>query len=234
MAGDIAAFVFDLDGLLIDSEPLQIAAWERYLAQFGAVLTPDVLAGMYGLRLVDSAIVVVEALDLPVRPADVVRDRDALFMASVPGAVQAMPGARELIGVVRASEMRVALATSGHQGYVELALESAGLAGLFDVEVTGDLVERGKPAPDTYLRVARLLELDPAQCLAFEDAPNGVRSAVAAGMRCIAVPNHGTAALEFSGALAIVDSLEQVLPLLRDLGMWPEDDDRRAYASSQG
>src|SRR5262245_55484714 len=109
MGTTISAVVFDLDGLLIDSEPLQLAAWERYLARFGAVLTPRLLHSMLGLRLVDSAVVVVEALDLPVRPEEVIRDRDAIFLASVPGAISAMPGARELIAKVRELGLRTGL-----------------------------------------------------------------------------------------------------------------------------
>jgi HAD superfamily hydrolase (TIGR01509 family) len=210
----IDAVVFDLDGLLVDSEPLQLRAWETYLERFKRALTDEMLSRMYGLRMVDSAELVARELALPVAPADVVRDRDALFLATVPGNVFAMPGAVELLAALRERSIRTALATSGHRRYVDLALESAGLVGAFDVEVTGDLVAKGKPAPDTYLRAAELFGLPPGSCLALEDAPNGVTSAHSAGMRCFAIPNHGTRHYAFDGADAVLTSLSEVVPEL--------------------
>jgi pseudouridine-5'-monophosphatase len=215
----IGAVIFDLDGLLIDSEPLQIRAWERYLERFGAAMSPELLSRMYGLRLVDSAQLVVRELGLPVTAADVVRDRDLIFLAAVPGNIDAMPGAAELIATFRSLGVSLALATSGHRRYVDLALAAAGLARSFDVEVTGDLVAHGKPAPDTYLKAAELLGAEPTNCLALEDAPNGIRSAKAAGMLCFAVPNERTDGLELSAADAVLASLRDVVPELQRRGL---------------
>lgn len=234
-AARLAAVIFDLDGLLIDSEPLQLAAWEAYLARFGATMTPDVLNRIFGLRLVDAAAVVVEVLNLPVSVKDVVRDRDAIFLESVPGAIEAMPGAGDLIDAIRRADLGVGLATSGHRRYVDLALASAGLVGQFDVEVTGELVERGKPAPDVYLRAAELLGVEPAACLALEDAPNGVRAALSAGMACFAIPNHSTETLRFDEATAVLRSLDDVLPELHARGwLKPAAGSDGQRASSQG
>jgi pseudouridine-5'-monophosphatase len=215
----IQAVVFDLDGLLIDSEPLQLRAWDAYLRQHGAELTSELLQRMLGLRLVDSAELVARELALPVTPAEVATARDALFLATVPGNVAAMPGASELISDLRRRGRRLALATSGHRRYVDLALESAGLAGLFDVEVTGEMVARGKPAPDTYQRAAELLQLAPVQCLALEDAPNGVASAKAAGLWCIAVPGEHAPSARFNPADAVVNSLLDVTRAVAELGL---------------
>lgn len=215
----IQAVVFDLDGLLIDSEPLQLRAWDAYLRQHGAELSPELLQRMLGLRLVDSAELVARELELPATTAEVAAARDALFLATVPGNVRAMPGALELIAELRRRGRRLALATSGHRRYVDLALESAGLAGLFDVEVTGEMVALGKPAPDTYLRAAELLQLEPRQCLALEDAPNGVTSAKAAGMWCVAVPGEHTPSARFRSADAVVSSLRDVPSTVAELGL---------------
>ena len=216
----VAAVVFDLDGLLVDSEPLQLRAWDAYLTRFGQALTPELLSRMLGRRLVDSAALAVDELRLSVTAADVVRDRDAIFLASVPSNVRPMDGAVELVQALRKRGLRTALATSGHRRYADLALASAGLAGAFDVEVTGDHVPRGKPAPDTYLRAAALLGLPPAQCLALEDAPNGVLAAKAAGMWCFAVPEHGAPPERFTrvGADTVLASLREVLPVLERRG----------------
>ncbi|MEX1157990.1 MAG: HAD hydrolase-like protein, partial [Thermomicrobiales bacterium] len=141
----VQGVVLDLDGLLIDSEPLQAWAWHEYVARFGAVMTPDVLGRMLGLRAVDAVKILIEMLDLPVDAATALRERDDIFLAAVPGAIHAHAGARSLIDALKQRGTPLALATSGHRRYVDLALASAGLTGLFDREVTAELVTRGKP-----------------------------------------------------------------------------------------
>jgi beta-phosphoglucomutase-like phosphatase (HAD superfamily) len=112
-------------------------------------------------------------------------------------------------------DIPIALATSGHRRYVDLALESAGLTGLFDAEITAELVEQGKPNPDVYLRAAERLNLPPARCLALEDAPNGVAAALAAGMRCFAIPGDHGSRHGVASADAVLESLDDVLGELR-------------------
>lgn len=215
----IAAVIFDLDGLLVDSEPLQAWAWDEYVTRFGVRLTPDVLHRMLGRRAVDAVEIAVEMLDLPVTAADALRDRDEIFLAAVPGAIQPMDGARELLAELRRRGVPVALATSGHRRYVDLALESAGLTGQFDREVTGEMVTHGKPHPDTYLQAARMLNIAPELCLALEDAPNGIASAKAAGMLCFAVCADPDSPHDISHADAVLTSLHQVMGTLQARGI---------------
>ncbi|HUG16777.1 MAG TPA: HAD family phosphatase [Thermomicrobiales bacterium] len=210
----IAAVVFDLDGLLIDSEPLQAWAWDEYVSRFGARLTPEVLRRMLGRRAVDAVEIAIEMLDLPVTGADALRDRDDIFLAAVPGAIAPMDGAPELLAELRARGVPVALATSGHRRYVDLALASAGLSGQFDVEVTGEMVTHGKPHPDTYLQAARMLDMAPERCLALEDAPNGIASAKAAGMLCFAVCADPDSPHDISQADVVLPSLREVIATL--------------------
>ncbi|HMM41864.1 MAG TPA: HAD family phosphatase [Thermomicrobiales bacterium] len=210
---EIAAVVFDLDGLLIDSEPLQAWAWDTYAQRFGTTLRDDVLARMLGLRTVDASRIFVELLGLPVAPDVAMRERDELLLAAAPGQIAAHRGAVELVAHLRGRGVPLALATSGHRRYVDLALTSAGLSGAFDVEVTGDQVERGKPHPDIYLRAAELLSTPPERCLALEDAPNGVRAALAAGMVCFAIPDAGHPG-GVDDADEVLGSLRQVLSML--------------------
>ncbi len=214
----IQAVVFDLDGLLIDSEPLQAWAWHEYVARFGAVMTPDVLSRMLGLRAVDAVKIPIEMLDLPVDEATALRDRDEIFLAAVPGAIHPHTGARELIDDLRQRGIPLALATSGHRRYVDLALASAGLTGRFDQEVTAELVTRGKPHPDVYLRAAELLNIPAEYCLALEDAPNGVTAAKAAGMRCIAVPGEHSNLDGVAHADAVLESLSEVISEMQQRG----------------
>jgi HAD superfamily hydrolase (TIGR01509 family) len=121
-----------------------------------------------------------------------------------------MPGLIELLDAIDARGLRRAVATSSPGFYAPVALQEIGAADGFVAIVTGDSVARGKPAPDIYLAAAAALALPPALCLALEDSPNGVRSAKAAGMRCIAVPNELSVELDLSEADAILPSLGAV------------------------
>lgn len=215
----ISAVVFDLDGLLVDSEPLQAWAWDEYIQRFGKRLTPDVLHRMLGRRAVDAVEIAVEMLALPVTGAEALRDRDEIFLAAVPGAIHAMDGALELLQELQQRHVPRALATSGHRRYVDLALASAGLTGIFDVEVTGEMVAHGKPHPDTYLQAARMLSTAPQHCLALEDAPHGITSAKAAGMLCFAVTADADSPHDISHADAILSSLHEAIPTLGAQGI---------------
>jgi len=215
----IEAVVFDFDGLLVDSEPLQAWAWGAYVERFGATMTHDILHQMLGMRAVDATKIAVELLALPVSAEEALRQRDEVFLAEVPGRMNAMPGALVLIQELKRRHIPIGLATSGHRRYVDLALESAGLLGSFDVDVTGDQVSRGKPFPDIYLRAAELLGVRPPACLALEDVPNGIRSAKAAGMLCFAIPGETAVPLDYSDADAVLPSLSDVIGELTARGL---------------
>jgi pseudouridine-5'-monophosphatase len=203
----ITAVLFDFDGLLVDSEPLQEAAWHRFVARYDRVLEPDLMRRMFGLRLLESAALVREELGLPLSVEQVMEERDAEFLASLPGALRAMPEAGATVAAMSELRLRTALATSGHQRYITIALRELGLTNAFDAIVTGDMVARGKPAPDIFLRAAELLGVPPAECVVVEDAPHGIAAARAAGMFAVAVPNHLTQDLDFTAAHMMCPSL---------------------------
>lgn len=216
MTPQISAVIFDLDGLLVDSEPLQIHAWREYLARHEAVLTPEMLVEMYGLRLTDSSEVVVRMLDLPVTALEIARDRDALFLELVPGNIAPRRGAREIVSELHRRGVPIALATSGHRRYVDLALESAAIPRVFDVEITGELVQRGKPDPETFLKAAEGLGIHPELCLVLEDSPNGVKAAKRAGVICVAIPNDDTEGFDLTMADAVLGGLDEVLAWMEE------------------
>jgi HAD superfamily hydrolase (TIGR01509 family) len=206
----IRAVLFDFDGLLADSEPLQKAAWRAFLAQQGHTLEQSLMERMFGLRLLESAALVRKELQLPMSVEQVMQERDTLFLASLPGKLDEMPGASGVVSRMRGLGLRVALATSGHQRYLQIALHELGLQNAFDAIVTGDTVARGKPAPDIFLRAAELLDVDPMNCVVVEDAPHGVAAARAAGMIAVAVPNELTRDLDFGQAHLVCPSLDAV------------------------
>jgi HAD superfamily hydrolase (TIGR01509 family) len=216
---DIRAVVFDLDGLLVDSEPVQIAAWEQFLARYDRTLDPALLQRMFGLRIWDSARLLIDAMNLPLTVDDVVSERDAIFFSLLPGQLREMPGASDVVRALAGRGLPLGLATSGHRRYVDIALRALELEGAFRVEVTGDMVEQGKPAPDIYLAAANELGVAPVHCLALEDAPLGIASARAAGMTCIAIPNEMTRGLDGLGnANAVLDRLADVISWLDGTG----------------
>jgi HAD superfamily hydrolase (TIGR01509 family) len=174
---------------------------------------------MYGTRLVDSAALVAEELRLPVSAIEIARDRDELFLAIIPGRILPKRGARTLIAELKRRQISVALATSGHRRYVDLACVSAGLTGVFDVEVTGDMVSRGKPHPETYLTAARMLQVPASACLVLEDSPQGVAAALAAGMTVFAVPDATVPGADLSAACVMLESLDDVLDAAVDYGL---------------
>lgn len=219
----ITALVFDFDGLLADSEPLQIQAWEEFLARYDAVLDAGLLDEMFGLRVRDSSRLVQERLRLPLTPDQVMAERDDIFLELVATTLPLMDGARELIrDLTRFSDLRLALATSGHRRYIDSALPVTGLNEAFEIVVTGDDVERGKPDPEIYSTAARRLGVSASACLALEDAPHGIRSAKAAGMLCLAIPNEMTRSIPgLDAADAVLPSLRHVLPWLEQHGLLP-------------
>ncbi len=193
----IRALIFDMDGLLVDSEPLAEAAMTAFLRRYGHEPRAEVAEQLLGRRLPEALAIVREAYQLALPVEELIAIYGEMRLTALRGSVRAMPGAAEIIAFGRAAGLRLALATSGHRTHADLSLGETGLAGLFDAEATGDDVERGKPEPDLFLLAAARVGVEPISCVVFEDAPLGVAAAAAAGMRAVAVPNAKSRALPF-------------------------------------
>jgi HAD superfamily hydrolase (TIGR01509 family) len=188
-----AAVIFDCDGTLVDSEPLSYRAWERELAQHGYALTSEDIARTRGYGFPDTHRYFAQRIEgFPDRDTFWRRFSGSLFAlidTELPVFDDAVGTAREL----KARAMPVAIASSSPRARVDRTLAAAGIADLFDVTVAGDEVERGKPAPDLFLAAAERLGVPAERCVAVEDSPVGVESALAAGMTVVAVarsPEH--------------------------------------------
>jgi HAD superfamily hydrolase (TIGR01509 family) len=181
----VDAVIFDLDGVLIDSEPV----WERvrraYVADHGGHWRPDTQRRLMGMSTGEWARYLTE-LGAGADPERVAREVVDAMAAEYAAHVPLVPGAIE---AVRAMPWPLGLASSSPPRLIDVALSVAGLRAAFRVTLSTEEVPRGKPAPDVYLAVARRLGVDPAGCVAVEDSSNGVRSAAAAGMPVIAVPH---------------------------------------------
>jgi pseudouridine-5'-monophosphatase len=206
----INAILFDLDGLMADSEPLAEWAWNQVLGQFGCRLDDQTLQDILGMRVIDSSALLCERFELPHSAEEAAAERNRAFLDAVPNRLKACAGLYPLLDDLADLGIPLAVATSGERKYVALALETLNIAGRFHIVVTGDEVTNGKPAPDIYILAAERLGVDPADCIVLEDAPLGVAAARAAGMMCIAVPNPRIPVSEFGEANWVFASLEDV------------------------
>jgi HAD superfamily hydrolase (TIGR01509 family) len=193
----IQAVIFDMDGLLVDSEPLAARAMDDFLSGYKRERRAEIDAQLLGRRLTDALEIVKRAYELDESLDALVAKYGELRELALAGNTRLMPGAREAIDRCRDLRLRVGLATSAIRVHADRTLKETGLSGLFDAQATGDEVARGKPEPDLFLLAASRLGAAPASCVVFEDAPNGVAASIAAGMQVIAVPNASTEGLDF-------------------------------------
>jgi HAD superfamily hydrolase (TIGR01509 family) len=179
--------LFDMDGLLVDTEPLWFETEADVMARLGAPWTKQDQEQLLGGSMDNTVGYLLARATRPVPPADVARwMTEGMLRRAAEGRVVVRPGARELLNEVAATGIPYALVTGSQRPFTEAVLASTGFR--FPVTVTGDDVARTKPDPEPYLLAAKLLDADPEQCVALEDSPNGVASATSAGCLVVAVP----------------------------------------------
>ena len=185
----IEAVVFDLDGVLVDSEHVWDGVREELARERGGRWHDRAQADMMGMSSTEWSRYMHDVIGLSESPeeinAEVVRRMEARYAEHLP----LIEGATEAVARL-AGSFRLALASSSNRTIIDAVLARAELAELFDVTVSSEEVARGKPAPDVFLEAARRLGVEPERCAAIEDSGNGIRAAHAAGMRLIAIPNR--------------------------------------------
>jgi HAD superfamily hydrolase (TIGR01509 family) len=186
---ELEAVVFDLDGVLIETEQVWDDVRERYVTERGGRWSPRATADMMGMSSPEWSRYIAEDLGVALDPAEVGREVLARMAARLAESLPVVDGAVEVVRQV-AGRWPLGLASSSNRPLIDLVLDRLGLAGSFRVTVSSEEVARGKPAPDVYLAAADRLGVAPASCAAVEDSGNGLRSATAAGMRVVAVPNR--------------------------------------------
>ena len=209
MAG-YRAIIFDMDGVLVDSEPLFLNAINRLLVQEGVDPVSEVenQEFLIGTTIQETWRQLKLRRPLPL-PAETYMQRyDVIVREVMMQELAPQPGVRALIAACRRRGLPVAVASSSRHIWVDLKLAAIGLTGAFDLVLGGDDVTRGKPEPDIYLKAAAGLGLPPEQCIAIEDSPIGIAAAVAAGTCTIAVRTDYTRHLDVSQAHAILETLE--------------------------
>ena len=211
------AVVFDLDGVLLDTEELWDEARRRLAEERGAHWPEDAQRAMMGMSSPEWSRYMHEVIGLAEPPeeisAEVVRRLEALYRERLP----LVPGALEAVRRIGAGSP-LGIASSSNRPLIDLFLELTDTRELFRATVSSEEVERGKPAPDVYLEAARRLSVEPTSCVAIEDSENGIRSASAAGLRVVAIPNRvfppGQEALSIADAA--LGSLDELTPEVLD------------------
>jgi beta-phosphoglucomutase len=212
----ISTVIFDLDGLLTDTEPLHCQAWRQTLAGVGVEVSEAEYAEHW-IRAGLGIEVFVRLRQLTHDPEVLRRAKLGTFTTLVETSLCAMPGALALVEALYGKK-RLALATSSFGETAHLILRQLDIARYFEAVATNESVARVKPHPDLFLHVAERLGVPPSECVVLEDAEKGVLAAHAAGMKVIAVPNLHTRDNDFSKATRVVASLTDVtLPLLDSL-----------------
>jgi mannitol-1-/sugar-/sorbitol-6-phosphatase len=208
MNQSIKAIIFDLDGVIIDSNPAIVTFWNHWANQFGFDLTQDmILQWVYGRKVTAT----IEGLfSFTTREQqEAIKEAGYAFDAAMhPTGIE---GVQDFVQRLKALDFPRGVATSSHKERMEQMLERVGLPHHFEYSITAHDVQKGKPDPEPYLKMAEKLNFAPVECLVFEDAISGVQSAVAAGMTCIGIGNQLTAkSLIDEGAKEVIENFKSL------------------------
>jgi len=217
MAQQSTAVIFDMDGVLLDSEPLHYEAVRLILEEQGVDFPLDDYFRYLGTTLTSTWDDLCERypITMPFDQFEARYNTDVLaeYLAGAP----LIRGARELVEQLREAGVPIAVASSSHRVWVDAALTGAGPREYFEQTTAGDEVAMGKPSPEIYLKAAEKLSFEPADCIAVEDAPAGVESARAAGMKVVLVRSELTAHLDLPSDWQVDDLTEFKLTWLSGL-----------------
>lgn len=215
-----AALLLDLDGLLIDTERMVLAAFNAAADELGCSLSPTLFHSLIGRTSRDSEVLLRRAFlddDVSIRSFRTLTQANYERDLAANG-IQLMPGADELLTFLEAAGIRFACATSTARKRAWWKLERAGIAHRFHTLVGGDEVDEGKPAPDIFLEAAVRVKAAPERCIVLEDSLNGIRAAAAAGMTAIMVPDLIEPDAEARGiAYAIAADLHEARRIVKTL-----------------
>jgi HAD superfamily hydrolase (TIGR01509 family) len=206
--------IFDMDGVLVDSEPLGYEAMRRVMARHGVAYTESENEQFLGVTTAESCRVLRARHGLAAGEGDLARQYLDCLLAMIRERPRPMPGVPDVLAALRDAGYRLALASSAESEVIAANVTGLDLVRFFDAMVSGADVARGKPAPDVFLEAARRLELAPTACLVVEDSTNGLLAAKAAGMRCAVVPCAATRHQEFGGADHRMRALADLLDVL--------------------
>lgn len=208
----LRAVIFDMDGLMIDTERLHHESFKTVLEQYGIKPVPNTQGVIHisGISAEANWEHFKKQYGFNANTQDLTKAKNDTHLKLLQDKVEAMPGLLELLKNLKADGYKVGIASSSIRDHINLIVDRLGIANYFDAITSGEEVSNGKPTPDIFLKAATKLGTDPAQCLVLEDAMNGLHAGKAAGMHVIVVPNEFTQDEDFSAADLRVSSLEEL------------------------
>ncbi len=203
------AVIFDMDGVIIDSEPLHARVESEYFRELGLELSQEEHESFLGTssRTMFSELKDRYGLKLPVEEM-IAEERRRYLAALLEAPLPVIPGIPVLVRELAADGFRLAVASSSPREQIDAVLDRSGLGGLMSAKVSGDDVAESKPDPAIFLKAAGELDVPPSSCWVIEDSTNGVAAAVRAGMKVVGYKAPEAPAQDLSAALAVVDSIE--------------------------
>jgi HAD superfamily hydrolase (TIGR01509 family) len=214
----IRAVLFDMDGVLVDSEPLHFRATRAALGPRGVGYTERDNQAFFGATDAEMLRVLRILFDLPQSTAALVEAKTAHLVALIRGQGRPLPGVPDVPLWLAGLGLPLGLVTASRRPVIQAVLEVVGLDRAFAAIVSGDEVARGKPAPDGFLMAARRLDVAPDRCLVVEDSRNGVLAAKGAGMVVAAIPCSATSHEDFSAADLVLPTLEALPKAVESTG----------------
>ncbi|RTE03971.1 HAD family hydrolase [Paenibacillus whitsoniae] len=214
----IKAFIFDMDGVIIDSEPLHFEVDQWVMEQIGVRITHSELEEYVGMTnpAMWSRLIVKHSLRASVE--DMIKLQMETKLAKLRASDdQPIEGIPELLAFLKANQITIGLASSSPRGFIEAVLDKFSLTSYFSVILSGEEVPQGKPAPDIYLQTAETLGVEAAECMVLEDSRNGVLAAKTAGMSCVGYRNPNSGDQDLTRADFMVDRISDIKPHLRSI-----------------
>jgi HAD superfamily hydrolase (TIGR01509 family) len=205
-----SAVIFDMDGLMIDSEPIALEVWRVLAAEHGREVSEELYRQVIGETPIFGVRHLRSALDLPISEEDLLKEYWGRRTKMMSEEVEPAEGLIELLDFLKAHEVRMAVASNSPCDYVASIMRAFKLDVYFDCVRSSEDVPRGKPAPDIYLSTLECMQVAAVKTLVLEDSPTGIAAAKAAGLTCYAIPNSDMFGADFSSADRIFDSLVEV------------------------
>lgn len=206
----VQGLIFDMDGVLIDSEPLHLLAYQELLASWSIAYTEQDNRELLGRKELDCAKILIKRYNLEVPAEKLVQKKEAIVERLLKAQSSEQPGVSSALSAAKNLGLPMAVASSATLATINLVVDTLSIRSFFNALASGEEVEHGKPAPDVFLLAAQRLRVEPSRCLVIEDTFNGVLAAKAAGMQCIAVPCEATRHQDHSQADAMLSSLTEL------------------------
>lgn len=208
MTPTIKAVIFDMDGLMFNTEVLFDKVEHEMAERRGKVFTREIKGKIIGMKLLDAILVMKEELGMEEDPEELYLEFDLLYQDVLQGDIEEMPGLLDLLDILEENSIKKAVATSSLRRWAELTLNSLDLSSRFEAIFTGDDVDNGKPHPEIYQKAVNALGFSPENCMVLEDSAHGANAGKAAGCFVVAVPTEYTRDQNFDDADFVIDTLE--------------------------